>query len=103
VANRRERDEGRFVGITDRLKDLRKKAGDTSAEHKDQIQAAVEKAEVAADERTGGKYHDQIAKAGAKVEEYVENLKPEASNAEDAPATARQASAPPPDRSTDAP
>jgi len=91
------------VGITDRLKDLRKKAEDTSADHKDQIQAAVEKAEVAADERTGGKYHDQVAKAGAKVEEYVGNLKPEASNAEDAPGTARQPSAPPPDRSTDAP
>ena len=90
------------MGITDRLKDLRKKAEDTSAEHKDQIQAAVEKAEVATDERTGGKYHDQVAKAGAKVEEYVGNLKPEASNAEDAPA-ARQPSAPPPDRSTDAP
>jgi hypothetical protein len=91
------------VGITDRLKDLRKKADDTSAEHKDQIQAAVEKAEVAADERTGGKYHDQIAKAGAKVEANVENLKPEASAEEDAPATARQASAPPPDRGTDSP
>jgi hypothetical protein len=91
------------MGITDRLKDLRKKAEDTSAEHKDQIQAAVEKAEVAADERTGGKYHDQVAKAGAKVEEYVGNLKPEASNAEDAPATPPQPSAPSPDRSTDAP
>jgi hypothetical protein len=90
------------VGITDRLKDVRKRAEDTAAEHKDQIQAAVEKAEVAADGQTAGKYHDQIAKAGSKVDEYVENLKPEASNAEDAPA-ARQPSAPPPDPSTDAP
>jgi DNA-binding protein H-NS len=65
------------VGITDRLKDLRRKAEDTAAEHKDEIKTAVAKAEATADQRTEGKYHDQIAKAGAKVDEYVEKLKPE--------------------------
>jgi MT0933-like antitoxin protein len=62
------------VGISDRLKNLRKKAEDTAAEHEDQIKAAVEKAEGMADQRTEGKYHDQIAKAGAKVDDYVQNL-----------------------------
>jgi DNA-binding protein H-NS len=72
------------VGITDRLKGLRKKAEVAAAEHKDQIQSAVEKAEVAADQRTGGQYHEQISKAGAKVQTYVENLKPEAAESQDA-------------------
>ena len=50
------------MGITDRLKGLRKKAEDTAAEHKEQIDEAVEKAEAAADQRTEGRYHDQIAR-----------------------------------------
>jgi hypothetical protein len=62
---RHDHDEGRKMGITDRLKDLRKKAEDAAAEHKEQIQQGVEKAEAAADQRTGGKYHEQIAKGGA--------------------------------------
>ena len=91
------------MGITDRLKDVRKKAEDTAAEHKDQIQAAVEKAEVAADEQTAGKYHDQIAKAGSKVDEYVENLKPDAPKAQDATGTPSETSARSPEEGTDAP
>ena len=62
------------MGIADRLKGLRSKAEDTAAEHKDQIHQAVEKAEVAADERTGGKYHDQIQKAAAKADTFVDGL-----------------------------
>jgi hypothetical protein len=46
------------MGISDRLKQLTKKAENTAAEHKEQIKDAVEKAEVAADRRSGGKYHD---------------------------------------------
>jgi len=64
------------MGLSDRLKDLRKKAEDTAAEHKEQIDQAVEKAEAAADQRTEGRYHEQIGKAGAKAEAYVQNLKP---------------------------
>ncbi len=64
------------MGFADKLKDLTKKAQDTAAEHKDQIHQAVEKAEVMADQRTGGKYHDKIAQAGTKAETYVDNLKP---------------------------
>lgn len=66
------------MGMADRLKGLTKRAKDTAAEHKDQVHQAVEKAETLADRRTGGKYHDQIQKAGAKVETYVENLPPQA-------------------------
>jgi hypothetical protein len=64
------------VDISDKLKDLREKAEETAAEHKEQIQEAVAKAGAAADERTGGKYHEQIAKAGAKVDAYVDGLRP---------------------------
>lgn len=64
------------MDISDRLKGLRKKAEDTAAEHKDQIQETVTKAGAAADQRTGGRYHEQITKAGAKVDAYVEGLRP---------------------------
>jgi ElaB/YqjD/DUF883 family membrane-anchored ribosome-binding protein len=63
------------MGIADKLKGLTSKAEDAAAEHKDQIHDAVEKAEVAADQRTGGKYHDQIQKAAAKADELVDGLK----------------------------
>jgi DNA-binding protein H-NS len=62
------------MGLTDRLKGLTKKAEETAVEHKDQIHQAVEKAEVTADQRTGGKYHEQIQKAGAKADSLVDGL-----------------------------
>jgi DNA-binding protein H-NS len=62
------------MGLADRLKGLTKKAEDAAVEHKDQIHQAVEKAEAAADQRTGGKYHEQIQKAGAKAESLVDGL-----------------------------
>jgi ElaB/YqjD/DUF883 family membrane-anchored ribosome-binding protein len=64
------------MGIADRLRNLTKKAEDAAVEHKDQIHEAVQKAETTADQRTGGKYHEQIVKAGDKADAYVENLKP---------------------------
>ncbi len=65
--------------IADKLRDLTTKARNSAGEHKDQVKQAVEKAETIADKRTGGKYHDRIAKTGAKVEAYVEKLQPDAS------------------------
>jgi ElaB/YqjD/DUF883 family membrane-anchored ribosome-binding protein len=62
------------MGLADRLKGLTKKAEDAAVEHKDQIHQAVEKAEVTADERTGGRYHEQIQKAGAKADSFVDGL-----------------------------
>lgn len=64
------------MGFADKIKDLTKKAQNTAVEHKDQIHRAVEKAEVMADQRTGGQYHDKIAQAGAKADTYVDSLKP---------------------------
>ena len=84
------------MGLSDRLKDLRKKAEDTAAEHKEQIDQAVEKAEVAADQRTEGHYHEQIAKAGAKAEAYVQNLKPGEKHGEEAAPTQDGSSPAPP-------
>jgi DNA-binding protein H-NS len=63
------------MGLADRLKGLTKKAEDTAVEHKDQIHQAVHKAEATADQRTGGKYHEQIQKAGAKADSLVDGLK----------------------------
>lgn len=81
------------MAIKDRIRGLTKKAQDTAAEHKDEIQQAVEKAEVTADQRTGGKYHDQIASAAAKAEAYVEKLDPE-----ETPGDGRPDPSPPPER-----
>ncbi len=69
------------MGLADRLRNLGKKAEDTAVEHQEQIHEAVLKAEAAADQRTGGQYHDQIVKAGERADAYVEKLK-----ADDAPA-----------------
>jgi len=62
------------MGLTDKLNDLTDLARETAVEHKDQVNEAVQKAGQLADERTGGRYHDQIAKAGAKAEAYLEDL-----------------------------
>jgi hypothetical protein len=62
------------MGFADRLKGLTKKAEDTAVEHKDQIHQAVQKAEATADQRTGGKYHEQIQKAGTKANSFVDGL-----------------------------
>ena len=62
------------MGLTDKFKDLTDLAKETAAEHKDEVNQAVQKAGQLADERTGGRYHDQIAKAGAKAEAFLEDL-----------------------------
>ncbi|HEV3229485.1 MAG TPA: antitoxin [Solirubrobacteraceae bacterium] len=69
----------------DRFKGLTKKAENAAATHKEQIDQAVQKVETAADQRTGGKYHDQIQKAGAKAESVVDRLPP--TDAETRPAS----------------
>lgn len=63
------------MGFADKLKDLAKKAEDEAATHKDQVHKAVLKAEAAADQRTGGQYHDQILQAGEKANVFVDGLK----------------------------
>jgi maleate cis-trans isomerase len=63
------------MGLTDKLKDLKTKATDAAAEHSDKINDVVEKAASTADQRTGGKYHEHIQKAGAKAGSLVDGLK----------------------------
>ena len=62
------------MGFGDKFKDLAKQAQDAVAERKEQITEAVDRASVAADARTGGKYSEQIAKVGKKAEQVVEKL-----------------------------
>src|ERR1700736_3333143 len=71
-----QRDRKEAMNIWANLRDFAEKAKGPAAEHKDQIRTAVEKAEAAADQQTGGRYHEQIVQAGKKVQAYVENLDP---------------------------
>jgi gas vesicle protein len=73
-----------FMGITDRLRDLTKKAEDTASEHKEQIQEAVQKVQSTADQRTGGRYSEQIQKVGAKAQTLVDRLEDPAKPHEEA-------------------
>jgi hypothetical protein len=60
------------MGFGDKFKDLAKQAQEAVAERKEQITEVVDRASVAADQRTGGKYTDKIAKFGQKAEQVVE-------------------------------
>lgn len=62
------------MGLRDKLTDLREQAQATVAEHKDQIQNAMETAGAAVDRKTHGKYTDKIAKYGQKATDAVENF-----------------------------
>lgn len=62
------------MGFRETLKNLPARARDAGAEHKHEIRQTVETAQDAADRQTGGKYHDKIEQAGAKVDAYVNNL-----------------------------
>ncbi len=62
------------MGFADKLKDLGDKAKDAAAERKDQINQAVQTAGEVADQRTGGKYRNQISKATQKAEAAVERM-----------------------------
>jgi ABC-type transporter Mla subunit MlaD len=66
------------MGLADRLRQLTKQAKDTAAGHKDQLDQALRQAATTADQRTSGKYHDQIARAESKAAAYVDNLQPPA-------------------------
>jgi MT0933-like antitoxin protein len=62
------------MGFGDKFKDLAKQAQGAVAERKEQIAGAVDRASVVADQKTGGKYSEQIAKAGQKATGVVEKL-----------------------------
>jgi MT0933-like antitoxin protein len=85
------------MGLADRLSELTKRAKDTAAEHKDEVEQTLQKAAAAADQRTGGKYHDQITKAKTKAEGYMKNLEPsESGSSEQSAATEPHAPPGPP-------
>jgi len=62
------------MDLADRMKDIKDKVADAALEHEEQIRRAVDKAEAAANEKSGGQYSEQIRKAGAKAEEMVDRL-----------------------------
>ncbi len=83
------------MGLADRLKDLKDKAVDVTAEHSDKLHEVVEKVATTADERTGGKYRERIQSAGAKAGSLVDGLKEQAQGG-DAPSAPAAADAPSP-------
>jgi hypothetical protein len=87
------------MGIADKLKDLKTKAVDATAEHSDKIHEAVEKAAATADERTGGKYSERIQKAGAKASSLVDGIagseQPPGATPEDSGSTSAGSEQPP--------
>jgi DNA-binding protein H-NS len=85
------------MGLSDRVSQLTKKARETAAEHKDQLEQAIDKAAAVADRRTGGKYNDQIAKAKAQADAYLKELAPQP---EAEPGAATPAANPPPQAAT---
>jgi hypothetical protein len=83
------------MGLRDKLTDLRKQAQETVAEHKDEIQGAVETAGAAVDQKTHGKYSDKILKYGQKASNAVEKFGEQGSEEHsDAPAAGTQADRP---------
>jgi MT0933-like antitoxin protein len=59
------------MGIMDSAKGLLTKAKSAAKQHPDQLSKGFDKAEHAADKATGGKYDDQIAKAGDRAEDFL--------------------------------
>lgn len=59
------------MGFFDRAK---KKAEELAEDHGDTIEEGIDKAADAADEKTGGKYSDQIEAEAEKAKDVVEGL-----------------------------
>jgi hypothetical protein len=81
------------MGLRDKLTDLREQAQQAVAEHKDEIQGAVESAGAAVDQKTHGKYTDKISKYGQKATSAVERFGNQAS---DGPSSGESGAAPTP-------
>jgi hypothetical protein len=72
------------MGLRDKLTDLREQAQGAVAEHKDQIQNAMDSAGTAVDQKTHGKYTDKIMKFGQKASDAVEKFSDQESGERDA-------------------
>jgi hypothetical protein len=75
------------MGLGDKFKNLAKQAQDSVAEHKEQLQGAVETVSVAADRKTKGRHTDKIARMGRKANDALDRLddRDEAAGQEPAP------------------
>lgn len=62
------------MGLRDKLTGLREQAQEAVAEHKEQIQNAMETTGAVVDRKTRGKYTDKIARYGQKATDAVENF-----------------------------
>ncbi len=62
------------MGLGDKFKNLAKQAQDSVAEHKEQLQGAVEAVSVAADRKTKGRHTDKIARMGKKASDALDRL-----------------------------
>jgi antitoxin protein of toxin-antitoxin system len=62
------------LGLSDKFKDLTKQAKEAVAEHREQLQDAVEAAGVAADQKTRGKHTAKIAKFGQKATDAIDKF-----------------------------
>ena len=82
------------MGFGDKFKELKTKAQESVAEHKDQIHDAVDAVGVAANAKTHGKHAGRIAKFGEKASGMVDKFggsgEEEASPEASAPAEAQE-------------
>ncbi len=62
------------MGFGDKLKDLKKQAQQSVAEHRDQIEDAVGAAGMIVDKKTKGRHTHRIAKFGQKAGEAVDKF-----------------------------
>lgn len=62
------------MGFMDSLKGMMGKGKEVAADHEDAVQDGIDKAADMADDKTGGKYSDQIDTGAEKAKEVVEGL-----------------------------
>ncbi len=59
------------MGLFDKMKDLEKSAEDLATAHPDQVKAGLAKLGNVVDQETGGRHHDQIAKAERQAADHL--------------------------------
>ncbi len=62
------------MGFMDSAKSLFAKGKDAVGEHADKIEDGIEKVADTIDDKTGGKYSDQIDTAAEKAQDFIEGL-----------------------------
>ena len=62
------------MSIFDKAKDLADKATDAAGDHTDEIAVGIDKAADLADDKTDGKYGDQIESGADTAKDFVEGL-----------------------------